>query len=96
MLNLVCVFAAGFVHLEFVSWCDKVAIDNLRACAPSRKVSAITNDRKVMMASRLLVGRQITPGHFLNVVSYVTHSSTRYGLQLEDEDDSDTSDTDED
>lgn len=74
--------AGGFVQLEFIAWSDKVAIDSLRPVAPARRYSAILNDRRVRMASQLLIGNQITPGHFLHEASFAIHAAALHGLRI--------------
>jgi len=70
------------VQLEFIAWSDKVAIDSLRPVAPGRRYSAILNDRRVRMASQLLIGNQITPGHFLHEASSAIHAAALHGLRI--------------
>jgi len=53
----------------------------------------VANDRKVKLASHLLVNRHISPGHFLQRISMSMHAATLYGLQWRDyQDDSDSED----
>lgn len=78
----------GFVELEYISWCDKVAIDHMRPVAPGRRYSAKLNDRRVHMASRLLLANQITPCHFLHEASSAIHAAALHGLRIGDDSDS--------
>ncbi|KAK3924154.1 Phosphate acyltransferase [Frankliniella fusca] len=85
----------GFVQLEYVAWCDKVAIDHMRPVAPGRRYSAILNDRRVRMASQLLIGNQITPAHFLHQASSAIHAAVLHGLRIGDVDSDSGSESEE-
>lgn len=87
LIHLRC--AGGFVELEYISWCDKVAIDNMRPVAPGRRYSAVLNDRRVRMASQLLINNEITPVHFLHQASPAIHAAALHGLRIGDDEDSD-------
>lgn len=87
------IFIPGaFVKLEFIAWCDKLAIDSLRQVAPARRSSSLANDRRVRLASQLLINRHITPGQFLQRTAEVMHAATHYGLRMTAEDDDDSDD----
>lgn len=81
----------GFVQLEHLSWCDKLAIDRLQPVAPGRRYSAIVNDRRVRMGSQMLVNGDIEPGHFLKQTSAAIHAATMHGLHMHHESDSEDS-----
>ncbi|KAJ1519180.1 hypothetical protein ONE63_011214 [Megalurothrips usitatus] len=83
----------GFVQMEYLAWCDKISVDHFRAVTPARRVRSVLNDQRVRRASQMIVNGDITPGHFLQHISSITHAAAVYGLQLRD-DDSDDSDED--
>lgn len=82
------------MKLEYLAWCDIIAINSLQQVGPSRKASAVANDEKVRKAWQLLRNGDCTPGQFLHHVSYSNNAAVRHGLNMADSSDSEDSDSD--
>ncbi|XP_034231375.1 uncharacterized protein LOC117639631 [Thrips palmi] len=72
----------GFVKLEHLSWCDKVAVDAGRQVTGLRKWKTVHNEAVVQRATNLLVTNQITLAHFLHMSSYAIHAAVMQGLKV--------------
>ncbi|XP_052126359.1 uncharacterized protein LOC113214896 [Frankliniella occidentalis] len=72
----------GFVQLEYLAYCDKVATDSLRAVSGSRKWKSVWNDDIVQRAVQRLQRGEITLAHFLHSTSYAVLAGIKHGLRL--------------
>ncbi|XP_052128117.1 uncharacterized protein LOC127750458 [Frankliniella occidentalis] len=82
----------GFVQLEHLAWSDKLAGQTGRAVTDAPRWKTLANDRRVQRLSGLLVRGQLSPGAFLEAVSWVNQGALNHGMRLDQDSDSDDSD----
>lgn len=74
-------FSAGIVQLEYLAWCDKLAVDAARPVNSAKRWRTIRNDSRVEKFTDLLMFGRISPGLFLHRVSYVVLGGVNHGLR---------------
>ena len=87
------VCSGSFVKLEFLAFCDKLAVDSMRPVTHTGRWSAVVNDERVRRASALLVNRQTSRAQFLHQASFAVNAAVNHGLRIHP-DESDESDSD--
>jgi len=68
--------------MEYLAFCDKIAVEKLQPVSRARRWTAVLNDRQVQRASRLLLAGQTTPGHFLHQASFAVLAAVNHGLHM--------------
>lgn len=76
------IFSGGFVQLEHLAWCDKLAIDQGRQVTAGKKWKTKWNTKRVETATRLLISRSIDAAGFLKLVKYTIVAAAKQGLRL--------------
>ncbi len=89
-------FAGGFVQLERLSWSDKLAVDNGVSVNGTQRWKTLANDKQVRRLTRLLTSDQMSPGQFLEAVSWVNIGALNQGLKLDRDTDSESDSCDDD
>ena len=90
LIFFTCVNSGSFVQLEYLAFCDKIAVENMQPVTRVRRWTAILNDERVRRASQLLVAGQITPARFLHQSSFAVLGAVNYGLRIHPDDESDS------
>lgn len=70
------------MQMEYVAYCDVIAIRRGNAVSASRRYHTCRNDANVRRLSTLLVAKQISPAQFLHSVSFVNSAAVNHGLHL--------------
>ncbi|KAE8738442.1 hypothetical protein FOCC_FOCC016078 [Frankliniella occidentalis] len=86
----------GFVELEHLAWCDKLAGAGGNAVNGAPRWKTLANDKRVKRLSGLLVRDQISPGDFLEAVSWVNQGALNHGMKIDCDSDSDSDESNSD
>lgn len=72
----------SLVRLEYLAWCDKLAVDDLRKVNRGRRWATIMNNIRIERLSERLEAVDVTPGEFLHQASWSIGAAVFHGLRL--------------
>lgn len=70
------------MRLEYLAWCDKLAVEELRAVNNPRRWKTIWNDARIDRLATQLHNGEISPGRYLHKASWCILAAVHNGLRM--------------